>query len=556
MATGSTNNNVPQNNPWLSTLVSDGKWINPNGGPLELTYNFRSGTVPNVYAEEFGFSRGAAWQAFEREALERALKSWSDVADITFRKVGDGDENANLQQWVADLRSDGSLGWHYMPRAGVTILNGAYNSRAPDWNMASLQAGGYNYITMVHELGHALGLRHPHADDFGEPAFPGVDDSQDMGQDKLNQGIFTLMSYIDGWRDRFPNHRDPNFGWTATPMAFDVAAIQAIYGANMSHKTGHDTYALPAANGAGTYWSCIWDAGGIDTISAVNARGNSTIDLRDAPLTGANAGGYLSWVGGIIGGFTIAKGAVIENAIGGAMNDVITGNQVDNSLTGGNGNDTMDGGAGHDSINGGAGADNMAGGAGNDTFIVNNIRDTITETTDGGTDTVQASISFSLAGSNLENLTLTGSRNIDGYGNAADNVLTGNVGNNILSGREGNDTLIGGGGSDVLRGGAGNDSFVFDSLLSRNNIDRITDFVSGSDVIRLEDGIFSALGEVFDAAEFFLGTSASDAMHRIIYDQTSGGLFYDADGAGTGAAVQFAVLVNRANITHTDFMII
>jgi hypothetical protein len=91
---------------------------------------------------------------------------------------------------------------------------------------------------------------------------------------------------------------------------------------------------LPTLNGdgSGTGWSCIWDAGGSDTISNQNSSGSCQIYLTAAPLTGTNAGGYVSWVGGIAGGFTIANNVVIENAIGGSANDYLVGNDFANIL--------------------------------------------------------------------------------------------------------------------------------------------------------------------------------------------------------------------------------
>ncbi|WP_230401119.1 calcium-binding protein [Microcystis aeruginosa] len=94
-------------------------------------------------------------------------------------------------------------------------------------------------------------------------------------------------------------------------------------------------------------------------------------------------------------------------------------------------------------LNGGAGIDTLIGGLGNDTYQIDTTTDTITENANQGTDTVQSSVTYTL-GNNLENLTLTGTTNINGTGNAANNILTGNSGNNILNGSDGNDTLIGG----------------------------------------------------------------------------------------------------------------
>ena len=140
-------------------------------------------------------------------------------------------------------------------------------------------------------------------------------------------------------------------------MAFDIAAIQFLYGARAAN-TDDTTYTLVTANATGTGWKAIWDTAGTDTISAAASTSTVTINLNDAPLDGSvNAGGFVSWQSDIQGGYTIANGVSIENAIGGSGNDILIGNESDNSLTGSAGNDTLTGNAGADTIDGGAGLD-------------------------------------------------------------------------------------------------------------------------------------------------------------------------------------------------------
>ncbi|WP_013321018.1 putative Ig domain-containing protein [Gloeothece verrucosa] len=161
------------------------------------------------------------------------------------------------------------------------------------------------------------------------------------------------------------------------------------------------------------------------------------------------------------------------------------------SLNGGTGNDTLDAGAGNDTLNGGIGDDSLLGSAGNDIYIVDNINDVITENLNQGTDIVNSSVSFTLA-DNVENLTLTGTSNINGTGNSLNNTLTGNNGANILSGQSGNDSLNGGSGDDTLQGQQGNDTLtggVGNDVLEGGESDDRLAGGAGSDLLTGGNGI-------------------------------------------------------------------
>jgi serralysin len=213
---------------------------------------------------------------------------------------------------------------------------------------------------------------------------------------------------------------------------------------------------------------------------------------------------------------------------------------------------TILGNSGNNHIDGGAGADKMYGGAGDDIYVVQNggsVADKAFELNGEGTDLVQSSKSYSLAGQYVENLTLTGTGNTNGTGNSLNNALAGNDGDNVIDG---------GKGSDRLAGGAGNDTFVFANALGSSNVDAVTDFVAADDTFRLDDAVFKgvAIGALSSDA-FFAGTAAHDTSDRIVYNATSGALFFDRDGSGsTYAAVQFATLENHAAISNSDFLVV
>ena len=224
-------------------------------------------------------------------------------------------------------------------------------------NDLTLAPGGLSYSTVIHEVLHGLGLAHPHDNGGGSLIFPGVTDAfGSYGDYNLNQEIYTIMSYNAGFPEQFGPTSD-TVGNASTPMALDIAALQYIYGANMLHNIGDDTYNLPTLIEAGTSWESIWDAGGEDTISAVGASDWALIQLEDAKLAGPFAGGEISNVNDVVGGFTIANGVVIENAIGSDYADSIQGNSYTNKLKGEGGDDLIYGGGGTDYIWGGTGAD-------------------------------------------------------------------------------------------------------------------------------------------------------------------------------------------------------
>jgi Ca2+-binding RTX toxin-like protein len=195
-----------------------------------------------------------------------------------------------------------------------------------------------------------------------------------------------------------------------------------------------------------------------------------------------------------------------------------TGNNSDNVLNGNSGSNTLSGGSGNDTLWGGtAGSDTLTGGSGNDLYIVDRASGiTIVEATGGGTDTVQSSVTYTLSSTQeLENLTLTGSNNINGTGNALANVITGNSGNNILDGGTGADTLVGGQGNDTYFVDNAGDVITENSAEGTDTVSAslsysISSFVNVENLIFTGTSVLVGTGNAGDNS--ITGNSAADTL--------------------------------------------
>ena len=355
----------------LFVATPDGaKWGGPVGTGARLTYSFPwDGDKPAVFAgyngapySELNENKAAVRYGLDevqQQAVAKALAQWSTIANLTFQEVADTADN------VGDLRfawtsatPDGSTGagvWGWAsypnawwPTAGDVWIStrGSGSDPSQGWT-----PGSGNFSSLLHEIGHAIGLKHPFE---GSNRLP----------EALDSTQFSVMSYTEGPNSLFlrVTQEGSSVRWASfnvqpdTPMLLDIAAAQYLYGANMSYRTGDDVYTFDPST---PFIRTIWDAGGSDTISIANFARGSTIDLRAGSFSSisipSDSAAAWNWdqpppdaTYDGTNNLAIAYGAVIENAIGGSGDDHLIGNAANNHLQGGAGNDRIHGGAGID----------------------------------------------------------------------------------------------------------------------------------------------------------------------------------------------------------------
>jgi Ca2+-binding RTX toxin-like protein len=232
---------------------------------------------------------------------------------------------------------------------------------------------------------------------------------------------------------------------------------------------------------------------GADTMNGGNGNDTYIVDnVNDTVIEGASGGtdtiyASISYsLGGRYVESLFLTGTANINATGNSGDNLLVGNKVGNVM------------------NGGEGADTMNGGLGNDTYYVDNAGDVVIEGASGGTDTMHASLSWSLSGTYVENLILDGTADLNATGNSNDNILTGNSGSNTLNGGAGNDTLNGGVGNDILIGGTGNDIMYGGSGNDTYYVDNIGDAV-------IDNGIGDT-DTIVSSTSYILGSSAIERV--------------------------------------------
>jgi serralysin len=419
------------------------------------------------------------------------------------------------------------------------------------WN---LSGGDSPQPTLLHEIGHALGLKHPF-------------DASDALPSEYDSLRYTVMTYnADGFEEEtlsFSTYRDPSgaialltHGERAVvdqPMVYDILAVQSIYGANPNTAAGSDTYAFSQGQ---AFFRSIYDAGGVDTIDLTGHTRSSVVDLTPGDYSSIDIftadqqkvfwssflPGYAQEIAaqidndvshGILytghNNLGIAFSTTIENAIGGSGADTLIGNAADNTLSGSAGDDSVTGGTGADSIDGGDGANVLFGGDGDDAVRGGSGFDRTNG--NAGDDTVHGAAGDDwvtggqgqdvLAGDDGADILNGNLGNDSGNGGIGNDTVRGGQGDDVLSGASGDDYLTGDLGDDTLTGGAGADTL---RAFAGGGRDVITDFnVAEGDRIQLDPGTTYTATQVGADVVLDLGIGAQTVLKNVALDSPTPG---------------------------------
>lgn len=538
-------------------------------------FNTGAGGYPSDGDQE-PFNGLTAVSATAQDLFRSILQNLQVFSNLQFVEVEDsGDSAGTIRLANTGIQDEDAVAWAYLP--------GAYQAAGDIWIIsANHSEADIDYThTLLHELGHALGLKHSFEPEGG---FPAIDSS-------LEGVDYTVMSYTVS--ARFPNATWQDL-WPQTYMYADILALQYLYGVDTVTTAGADSYAYSQDS---RHFLTIWDYGGTDTLSVTGSR---DVKLDLTPGSWSNVGTTIEYWDGSSFSYDsntvfITPDTVIENATGAAGNDTLVGNDAGNRLRGNDGSDTIMGASGSDVLVGGTGddvglggvgddtlwagggdegADVMAGGAGNDIIAGGGGNDLLVG---GGLDDA-AEVQFAAA-------TSTDSADDDGsddlYGGDGDDTLLGGGwrddvvddgrysdgeavttglgqdglwaggGNDLIIAAAGDDNLGGGEGDDTINGGAGNDVVYGGKDSADTGANDVIGGGEGNDTVFAGAGNDVVNGDGGDD-NLFSGGGADTVDGGAGADTLWGGGGDDRFTGGTGADI-FVFASGHGDDTVTDF---
>jgi serralysin len=334
----------------MNGVLSGSKWAT---GSLTYSFTVSAGQYGRNYAGGENLKNFEALESQQTQAIADILKMYARISNASFDQVGSA--KGELRFAESDSRS---TAWAYGPDSRALGGDVWFNNSL---NLYDAPArGNYAWLTMMHEIGHSLGLKHPHESLGSFSAMP-------LERDSLEYTVMSYRSYIGGTTKT--GYTNTNDSYPQTLMMYDIAAIQKLYGADYSANGGDTVYSwsettgtmfvngvAQAAPNANRVFMTVWDGGGNDTYSFANYATGVKVDLAPGAWTTASAQqlAYLGdghYAAGNIANALLYNGktaSLIENAVGGTGNDTISGNSANNKLTGGVGDDVLDGRGGID----------------------------------------------------------------------------------------------------------------------------------------------------------------------------------------------------------------
>jgi len=475
----------------------------------------------------------ASLNAAQSLRFAAAVNTLDQVLNLSLVQVSDQGQIRVGFTDVADFKFAGFWGYTTPAPGGGSAGSDRNGDIWIDYGKAasSFAPNSYDFMAMIHELGHALGLKHPFEDGSALP----------KDYDNYRYTVMSYTAYTDNvWRTVEPTATGVRTVveaiYPTTPMVFDIAALQSRYGADPATAAGNSTYTFSQST---PFMQALYDSGGVDTIDlSAHTRGSmvdltpgaySSIAYYSASAQAAYWTNQYGWAATFMSqqfnqastytwsnNLGIAFGTVIENVAGSAGADTVTGNDAANSLSGAIGDDSLSGLAGDDVLRGGDGGDTLLGGDGFDDLNGNTGDDTAS----GG-----AGSDWVVGGQNNDRLAGDDGDDIV-YGNLGNDTCDGGVGNDLIRGGQGDDSLSGGTGSDwlsgdrgadTISGGAGADTF---HSAAGAGLDRVLDFRLGEgDRVQLDPGVIFSV--VQQGADTVVDLGAGDQLVLVGVSMTS-----------------------------------